>query len=112
MGELVDEIVGASSSLQGRNVHRTSTQRGSSSVQYQRQRKRPTSTQQSSEEDDQEDWLEQHSTIPNREDDDSDVANDDQDVTDDDEDPTSADQEGGDDNATIDEFDEIGRAHV
>uniref|UniRef100_A0ACD5ZLY7 Uncharacterized protein n=1 Tax=Avena sativa TaxID=4498 RepID=A0ACD5ZLY7_AVESA len=108
---LVDEAVGASSSLQGRNFPRASRtvdrERGPSTVnlQYQRQRKRPAPT--ILDESDQEDNHEQHSSIPIGEDHDSDFLDDDLEVTDDDEDPTNADQEGGDDtNATIDEFDD------
>ncbi|KAM0877958.1 hypothetical protein ACQ4PT_035155 [Festuca glaucescens] len=80
--DLVDEVVGATSSLQGRNYPRTTTMgRGPSTKQ--------------------------HSSIPNGENDDSDFVHDDDDLTDDDDDPTSADQEGGDDtNATMDEFDD------
>jgi hypothetical protein len=108
--ELVDEAVGASSSLQGRNLTRGRTMRGPSNVNlhYERQRKRPAPTpsyvQDLDELDDQEDDQE-NSSIPNREDDASDVE-DDVDVTDDDEDPTSADQDGEDTNATMDEFDD------
>uniref|UniRef100_A0ACD5VAK5 Uncharacterized protein n=1 Tax=Avena sativa TaxID=4498 RepID=A0ACD5VAK5_AVESA len=108
---LVDEAVGASSSLQGRNFPRASRtvdrERGPSTVnlQYQRQRKRPAPT--ILDESDQEDNHEQHSSIPIGEDHDSDFLDDDLEVTDDDEDPTNADQESGDDtNATIDEFDD------
>ncbi|KAM0899923.1 hypothetical protein ACQ4PT_020991 [Festuca glaucescens] len=81
---LVDEVVGATSSLQGRNYPRTTTMgRGPSTVNK------------------------QHSSIPNGENDDSDFVHDDDDLTDDDDDPTSADQEGGDGtNATMDEFDD------
>ncbi|XP_037404559.1 uncharacterized protein LOC119267293 [Triticum dicoccoides] len=108
--ELVDEAVGASSSLQGRNFPRASTMaRGASNVnvQYQRQRKRAAPSPTFLHEDDEEDDQEQQPSIPNGEDDDSDFLQDDVDVTDDDEDPTSADQDGKDNtNTTIDEFDD------
>ncbi|KAM0840273.1 hypothetical protein ACQ4PT_059783 [Festuca glaucescens] len=111
--ELVDEAVGASSSLQGRNLPRGTTMgRGPSNVniQYERQRKRPAPTpsyvQGLDESDDQEDDQEQCSSMPNGEDDASDYVEDDVDVTDDDEDPTSADQDDENTNATMDEFDD------
>ncbi|XP_047051532.1 uncharacterized protein LOC124656926 [Lolium rigidum] len=101
--ELVDEAVGASSSLQGR----ATMGRGPSNanIQYQRQRKRPAPTR-SYESDDQEDDQVQRSSEPNGEDDDSDYVEDDVDVTDDDEDPTSADQDDENQNATMDDFDD------
>ncbi|KAM0857199.1 hypothetical protein ACQ4PT_048630 [Festuca glaucescens] len=111
--ELVDEAVGASSSLQGRNLPRGTTMgRGPSNVnvQYERQRKRPAPTpsyvQGLDESDDQEDDQEQCLSIPNGEDDASDYVEDDVDVTDDDEDPTSADQDYENTNATMDELDD------
>ncbi|KAM0881724.1 hypothetical protein ACQ4PT_032771 [Festuca glaucescens] len=108
--DLVDEVVGATSSLQGRNYPRTTTMgRGPSTVnvQYERQRKRMAPTSPFFDEDDQDENQKQHSSIPNGENDDSDFVHDDDDLTDDDDDPTSADQEGGDDtNATMDEFDD------
>ncbi|KAM0866668.1 hypothetical protein ACQ4PT_042490 [Festuca glaucescens] len=108
--DLVDEAMGATSSLQGRNYPRTTTMgRGPSNVnvQYERQRKRMAPTSPLFDEDDQDEGQEQHSSIPDGENDDSDFVHDDDDVTDDDEDPTSADQEGGEDtNATMDEFDD------
>jgi hypothetical protein len=56
--------------------------------------------------DDLENDQEQHSSVPNGEDDDSYFLQNDVDVTDD-EDPTSADQDDGDNtNATMDEFDD------
>lgn len=92
--ELIDEAMGASSSLRGRNFPRATT------ISYQRQHKRAAT---SPLEGDQESDEEQHSTIPIVNDDDSDVQ-DDVDVTDDDEDPTS-DHDGEDTaNATVDEF--------
>jgi hypothetical protein len=108
--ELVDEAVGASSSLQGRNFPRGASAtmgRGPSNanIQYQRQRKRPAPTP-SYESDDQEDDQVQRSSEPNGEDDDSDYVEDDVDVTDDDEDPTSADQDDENQNATMDDFDD------
>ena len=109
--ELVDEAVGASSSLQGRNLPRGTTMgRGTSNVNihYERQRKRPAPTppyvQELDDSDDQEDDQEQRSSIPNE--DDSDYVEDDVDVTDDDEDPTSADQYGENTNDPMDEFDD------
>jgi hypothetical protein len=109
--ELVDEAVGASSSLQGRNFPRYTTIRGASSINvpYQSQRKRlaPSPTPPLFEEDDQEEDQEQHSSIPNEENDGSDFVNDDDYVTDDDEDPTSVDQDDRDNtNARTDEFDD------
>jgi hypothetical protein len=111
--ELIDEAVGATSSLQGRNFPRASLQRGPSNVNvhYNRQRKRPapspTFVHDVDEEiEDIEDDQEQHSTIPNGEDNDSDFLQDDVDVTDDDDDPTGGDQDGDNTNATIDEFDD------
>ncbi|KAM0877320.1 hypothetical protein ACQ4PT_035580 [Festuca glaucescens] len=95
---------------QGRNYPGTTTMgRGPSSdhVQYERQRKRRALTPPLFDEDDQDEGHEQHSSMPNGENNDSDIEHDDDDVTDDDEDPTSADQDGGDDtNATMDEFDD------
>jgi hypothetical protein len=105
--ELIDEAVGATSSLRGRNLPRGRTmERGSSSLQYQRMRKRAAPSSPFIDVDDQEDDQEQHSSGPTGEDDDSDFLQDDVDVTDD-EDPTSADQDDGDNtNATMDEFDD------
>jgi hypothetical protein len=109
--ELVDEAVGASSSLRGRNFPRArGMERGPSNVnvQYQRQRKRAAPSQTFLDEDDEENDQEQQSSIPNGEDDDSDFLQDDVDVTDDEEeDPTSADQDGEDNtDATMNEFDD------
>jgi hypothetical protein len=114
--DLVDEAVGATSAMRGRYFPRATTTtilRGPSnvSVPYQRRRKRaaPSSPLSDHEYDLEDDEREaQHSTIPNGEDDDSDVQ-DDVDVTDD-EDPIS-DHDGEDNaNATVDEFDDGGYA--
>ena len=112
--DLVDEAVGASSSLQGRYFPRAasaSRKRGPSTVniQYQRRKRAALSTlegdQESDQEEDQEPCQEQDSTLPNGEDDDSEVQDDD--VTDDEEDPTNAGQDDEDNtNATMDEFDD------
>ncbi|KAM0893956.1 hypothetical protein ACQ4PT_024842 [Festuca glaucescens] len=107
--EAIDEAVGASSSLQGRNLPRAATMgRGPSNVNvhYQRQRKRSAPSTTFLDDYDLEDDQEQHSSIPNVEDDDSDFLQDDVDVTDDEEDPTTAEQDGEDTNATMDEFDD------
>jgi len=112
--ELIDEAVGATSSLQGHNFPRASLQRGPSNVNvhYNRQRKRPAPSPtfvhdvDEEIEDIEDDDQEQHSTIPNGEDNDSDFLQDDVDVTDDDDDPTGGDQDGDNTNATIDEFDD------
>jgi hypothetical protein len=106
--ELVDEAIGAGSSLQGRNLPRGASAtmgRGPSNanIQYERQRKRAAPTPSYSY--DQEDDQEQRSSEPNGEDDASDYVEDDVDVTDDDEDPTSADQDDENQNATMDDFD-------
>jgi hypothetical protein len=103
--DLVDEAVGASSSMRGRYFPRATTttmQRGPSivNVPYQRQRKRAAPSPLESDHDHEFD----DSDVPNGEGDDSDVQ-DDVDVTDDD-DPTSE-QDGEDNtNATVDEFDD------
>uniref|UniRef100_A0ACD5UVI3 Uncharacterized protein n=1 Tax=Avena sativa TaxID=4498 RepID=A0ACD5UVI3_AVESA len=114
--DLVDEAVGASSSMRGRYFPRATTttmQRGPSTVNvpYQRQRKRaaPSPLESDHEFDDSdvpngEDDEGQHSTIPNGEGDDSDVQ-DDVDVTDD-EDPSSEQDGEGNANAIVDEFDD------
>ncbi|KAM0901724.1 hypothetical protein ACQ4PT_019782 [Festuca glaucescens] len=75
-------------------------------VHYQRQRKRSAPSTTFLDDYDLEDDQEQHSSIPNVEDDDSDFLQDDVDVTEDEEDPTSAEQDGEDTNAIMDEFDD------
>lgn len=108
--DLVDEAVGASSSLQGRYFPRaaSTSRRGPSSVniQYQRRLKRAAlSTLEDDQESDQEEDQEQDSTLPNVEDDDSEVQDDD--VTDDEEDPNPTNDEDEDNtNAPMDEFDD------
>uniref|UniRef100_A0A8I6XD64 Uncharacterized protein n=1 Tax=Hordeum vulgare subsp. vulgare TaxID=112509 RepID=A0A8I6XD64_HORVV len=106
--ELIDEVVGASSSLRGHNFPRAATmerRHSNANIQYERQCKRYAPSQPFHNEDGEDDDQEQHSSIPNGEDNDSDFPQDDVDVTGDEEDPTSADQDGEDNtNYTMDEF--------